>query len=200
MASVRLGTCFVLCGCVAAQLVASPAWGDAGVASCATATSHWSAPVFVSDTALRAGGVRRGVAAPFDIVIEAGPGLAGNAAALASWERAAAEWEAIITDPVTVTVEADLVVIDEPGVLGQTDAVTLTGSVAEVRDAMAQSAVTETDEGITAALPTEEQLRLLLAPNTFSAGLVTASKANLKALGFTDLDEQFGAADARVDF
>jgi hypothetical protein len=80
------------------------------------------------------------VLGPFDIVIQPGPGLAGNAAALAAWDHAAAEWEAIISDPVTVTVEADLVDLGEPGVLGQTDAVLLTRAVDEIRDPMAQSA------------------------------------------------------------
>ena len=185
---------------VAMMSLAPSASADPISTSCATATSHWSPPIAVSRDALRAGRVPRGVSAPFDIVIQPGPGLAGNAAALASWDRAAAEWEAIITDPVTVTVDADLVEIDEPGVLGQTDAVLLTGSVDEIRDPMAQSAVTEADEGITAALPTAAELELLLAPGAVFPNLMIATKANLKALGAMDLDAQLGARDARIDF
>jgi hypothetical protein len=168
--------------------------------SCATAVSRWSAPIAVSREALRASRARRGVAGSFDIVIDAGPGLAGNAAALASWERAAAEWEAIIGDPVTVTIEADLLLLEDEDVLGQTNAVLLTGSIAEVRNPMADSAVTESDEGITAALPTAAQLVLRLSPGSFSLGLVTASKANMKALGFEGLDADFGPRDATIVF
>jgi hypothetical protein len=186
---------------VALMALASSASAASVPTSCATAVSHWSAPIVVSDAVLRQSRrARRGVAAAFDIAIEPGPGLAGNPAALASWDRAAAEWEAIIGDPVTVTIDADLLLLDEPDVLGQTNAVLLTGSVAEIRTPMADSALAEADEGITAALPTAGQLVLRLPAGAFPLGLMTATKANMKALGFEDLDAQFGARDATIVF
>jgi hypothetical protein len=186
---------------VASMALASSASAASVPTSCATAVSHWSAPIVVSDAVLQQSRrARRGVGAAFDIAIEPGPGLAGNPAALASWDRAAAEWEAIIADPVTVTIDADLLLLDEPDVLGQTNAVLLTGSVAEIRNPMADSALTEADEGITAALPTPGQLVLRLPAGAFPLGLMTATKANMKALGFEDLDARFGARDATIVF
>jgi len=44
----------------------------------------------------------------FDIVINAGATPAGNAAALAAFNRAAQAWEAHIADSIPVTVNADL--------------------------------------------------------------------------------------------
>src|SRR5262249_11703241 len=47
-------------------------------------------------------------AGTFDIVLQMGPGLVGNAAASAAFERAAEFWESQFTDPVTVHIDADL--------------------------------------------------------------------------------------------
>ena len=61
------------------------------------------------------------------ININAGAGLAGNAGALAAWDRAASQWESIFTDPVLVTIDADLADL-AAGILGQASSVTLFGS------------------------------------------------------------------------
>src|SRR5262245_26474313 len=53
----------------------------------------------------------------FDIIINPGAELSGNAAAMAAFNRAANRWEAYISDPVTINVDANL----EPlgaGILG----------------------------------------------------------------------------------
>jgi hypothetical protein len=167
---------------------------------CASAASRWSPPIPITRSELaESRGAGLGLGA-FDVVIQPGAGLAGNAAALAAWDRAAASWEAIIADPITVTIAADLVDIGEPGVLGQTDPVLFLGDVDEIRDAMAAAAGAEPDDGIVDALPTAAQLRLLLAPGSAFNGEMVATKANLKALGFTGLDAQAGARDASIVF
>ena len=57
----------------------------------------------------------------FDIVLVAGPGLSANASALAAFERAAQQWEAFITDSITVTIEADLANLGDPSTIGSTN-------------------------------------------------------------------------------
>ena len=51
------------------------------------------------------------------ILINPGAGLAANLPALASFNRAAAEWGSIFSDPITVTVAADLINIPSPNVI-----------------------------------------------------------------------------------
>lgn len=136
----------------------------------------------------------------FDIVINAGAGLGGNAAALAAIERAAAQWEAYITDPITVTIEADLTNLGNNGVPGSTDLVMLGFTdYAIVRTAWINDA--DIDDGILSSLPTQAQLAITLPGGyTLLPGLAV-SKANLKAIGgFGNLDAQFGAADGTITF
>jgi len=44
----------------------------------------------------------------FDIQVNAGATLAQNAAAMDAFNRAAAQWESFIADPITVVIDADL--------------------------------------------------------------------------------------------
>jgi len=135
----------------------------------------------------------------FNIVIVAGPGLAANTAALAAFERAAAAWEARISDSITVTINADL---DSLGsnILGSTSSVALQAGYTTIRNQIVADAADETDDGIGASLPTAAQF-LATLPSGFSLdGNLVASKANLKALGFTGLDTQFGVSDGEITF
>jgi hypothetical protein len=133
----------------------------------------------------------------FDIVIVPGAGLSGNAAALAAFNRAAAQWESRISDSIIVTVNANLTVLS-PGVLGQTSSVSLSGSYTDVRGAMVADAANEADDAIVAALPAVGAFTL---PVNFSyGGNMSANKANLKALNFAGLDGTFGASDGSISF
>jgi len=141
----------------------------------------------------------------FNIVINPGATLAANAPALAAFERAAASWEAVIADPIVVTVDADLRSFGagNENVIGGALPAMLVGGYDEVRDAMVLDSAPFADEGIVGFLPTASQFTLFSnnAPDLLSyAGRLSLSKANAKALGFPDLDSQFGVSDGGIDF
>jgi hypothetical protein len=135
----------------------------------------------------------------FDIVINPTPGLAANPAALAAFERAAQLWEARIADPITVTIDAGLAAL-APGVLGQAGSVMLAGGYDGIRNLMVADATNELDDGIAASLPTAAQAGFILPTGFGLTGNLSATKANLKALGVANLDTQFGVTDATITF
>ncbi|TWU28312.1 NF038122 family metalloprotease [Bythopirellula polymerisocia] len=140
----------------------------------------------------------------FDIVINAGPTLAGNAPALAAFNRAAQQWEAFIADPITVTIDADLGMLDA-GILGGTDPVLLFDTFDVIRNAMADDAAdNETDDSIVSSLPNSSQYVAFVPTGFGFNGDLSLTKANAKALNFDnrfgDLDAQFGVADAEIIF
>jgi hypothetical protein len=118
-------------------------------------------------------------------------------AALGAFGRAAAQWEAVISTPVTVTVNAGLEDLGDSRIIGQTLSRAFYGDYDVFRDALAE--VHAQDAPIVLALPTAAQF-VALVPTGFSISGVSATKANLKALGFTDLDARYGAMDATVTF
>jgi hypothetical protein len=143
----------------------------------------------------------------FNIVIAPGTGLAGNAPALAAFNRAAQQWANFISDPITVTIDADLTSSGFPSsnIIGSTSAVALAGGYNLVRDALVADGADEADDGIVASMPTAAQFTgFLPAGRTFSGNIVI-NKANAKALGFTGLDAPpamggFGASDGEITF
>lgn len=136
------------------------------------------------------------------ININAGAGLAGNAGALAAWDRAASQWESIFTDPVLVTIDADLADL-AAGILGQASSVTLVGSYDLIRNAMVADAADEAGDAIVGFLPTAGQFSAFVPGQLGDFPIENAlagTKANLKALGFGGLDAGFGLTDATIDF
>lgn len=135
----------------------------------------------------------------FGITLNAGAALQGNPAALAAFQRAVDAWEAVIADPITITIDADLAPLAQ-GVLGQASSVTLVANYDLIRNQMVVDAADEIDDLVTAFLPTAANA-LFEVPIGFGlSGDVSATKANLKALGFTGLDNLFGATDATITF
>jgi hypothetical protein len=130
------------------------------------------------------------------IVLNAGPGLAANAEALAAWDRAVAAWERWLRDPVTIVINGDLESLP-PGVLGASTARLFANLYGTLRSAMIADA--EDDEDIVAGLPTPAQLNLLLPPGFTYPGQAVATKANLKALGF-DMSFDNAQPDAEIVF
>ena len=128
-------------------------------------------------------------------MINPGPTLAGNAPALAAFERAAQLWESFIADPITVVVDADVAPLG-PGILGSTGSELLTASFSTIRNAMVADAADEgADDAIVASLPAAANYNVTIPTGFGLNGNVFASKANLKALGFTGLDAIVGTAD-----
>ena len=135
----------------------------------------------------------------FDIVIVPGVNLAANAAALAAFNRAAQAWEARISDPITITINADMAALGA-GIIGSASSVTLQAGYSSIRNAVVADAVGELDDAITASLPTAAQFVGTVPSGSALSGLVLGTKANLKALGFTGLDDSFGVSDAAITF
>lgn len=136
----------------------------------------------------------------FNVVISPGASLLGNVPALAAFERAAATWEGLISDPITVTISADVRALGSTTILGQASSVMLAGSHDLVRNAMVADSAGQADEAVVALLPTAAQMSFTTAPGMTYAGNLSISKANAKALGFTGLDAVFGISDATIEF
>jgi hypothetical protein len=139
-----------------------------------------------------------------DIVLKAKPGLQKMPAAVESFRRAATAWEALITDPIVVTIEADMAPLG-PVRLATTDPLLLSRSYADIRDALVCDATNdESDGAIVAHLPTAGKFAALLPKGFVLSGRLASTKANLKALNFDgrfgDLDNRFGKIDAIIIF
>ena len=134
------------------------------------------------------------------ITITPGPGLAANAAALAAFDRAAASWGARLADPITVNINADLTDMGSPTVLGSTTSVFLAGGYDLIRDQMVADAAGDPHDAVVASLPTSSQFSAFVEDGFGIRSAMAATKANLKALGFQDLDLLFGESDATITF
>ncbi len=132
-----------------------------------------------------------------NIVINAGTALSANSAALAAFNRAAVKWENLLLDPVTVTIDANLASLGS-GILGQAGSTLLAGGFAGIRNAMVFDNTGGALQALTDALPTSANA--FVPTNRGLTNNLAASKANLKALGFTGLDAQYGVADAEITF
>jgi hypothetical protein len=189
-----------VCGLLCVTLAPGAGWAIEST-ECATAmTRVQPAPIAVSRDDLAAS--RLGLfAVPalsgLHIVLVPDAGLAANSAALDAFGRAAAQWEAVISTPVTVTVNAGLEDLGDSRIIGQTLAVTFSGDYDIIRNAIVD--VHAEDAPIVTSLPAAAQF-MALVPTGFRLTGISATKANLKALGFTDLDTMYGASDATVTF
>jgi hypothetical protein len=134
------------------------------------------------------------------ITIEAGAGLAGNAAALAAFNRAALAWSSRLSDPITVTVNADLATLGNPSVIGSASSVMLGGAYTAVRDQLVADASDEADDAIVASLPTAAQFNASMNAGFSLDGNIFLTKANAKALGYQGMDFLFGLSDGTITF
>lgn len=192
-----------LCGIVLAAavlLAAQPSRADVADATCATAATLVApAPLQVSASVLEAARKRsKTLASGLDIVLVPGAGLAANAGALAAFERAAARWEAVFSDPIVVTIDADFADLGNPAIIGQAGSVLLQGPFDLIRDALVADA--DADDDVVAAMPTAAEFSASLPAGFSLSGNVMGTKASLKALGFTGLDDDFGVSDATITF
>ncbi len=139
-------------------------------------------------------------AAALTIIINAGASLQGNTAALDAFNRAAGKWQSILTDDITVTIDADLLNIGSSSIIAQAGSVQLGASYDTIRDQMALDASDESDDGIVALLPTAAQFSAIVPLGFGINNAIVATKANLKAMGFAGLDVAFGASDGTIEF
>lgn len=131
------------------------------------------------------------------ININAGANLAANGAALAAFNRAAAQWEVLFDDDIEVNINADLASLGN-GILGSASSVVLATDFNTMRNMMVSDA--DADDGILSALPTLNQFNATLPTGFGLTGNLSANKAAMKAMGFTGLDTQFGSNDATITF
>jgi len=98
----------------------------------------------------------RGATNKSNIDFRIGPGLSGNAQAVAAFELAAQAWEAILKDPITLTLDLNFRSLSNPSVLGQTLSVFQFMDFDEVRQLMMNDA--QPGNEILYDLPTFAQL------------------------------------------
>lgn len=137
-----------------------------------------------------------------NINLNANLALSGNSAAFDAFRRAADTWESVLTDDVTVTIDAGLQSLGA-SVLGSTGNVSLAASYADFRGLLIADEAADSGgtNAIVAALPEVSGLSFYV-PTDFSISGISASKANLKALGVNGafLDTTFGLADGAINF
>jgi hypothetical protein len=124
-----------------------------------------------------------GAAQASTISINAGAGLAANPAALAAFNRAADTLEALFSDPVVISINANLAVLGA-GIIGSTNSTLLAGGFDLVRNAVVADGADEPDDTIVASLPTAAQFLGLVPAGGGLNGNIVLSQANAKALGF----------------
>ena len=124
----------------------------------------------------------------FSIAINAGSGLSGNTAALAAFNRAGAMWAQYISNPITITIDADLTStgFNSANIIGQTESTFVYDTFNNTRNAIAAQAVTEQGDAILNYLPTQAQFNANVPSGvTLNTNFIIATKANFKALGYT---------------
>lgn len=151
-----------------------------------------------TDLELEPGGGQVSALGSFDIVINPGPTLAGNAAALDAFNRAADQWEAFISDPITVTIDAELLNLGASNVIGEASSIIINGGYTTLRNLLASDA--DADDAILSSLPNAAQFNATLPTGITLSGKLAGNKSALKAIGLTGLDSQFGATDAMISF
>ena len=129
----------------------------------------------------------------FTIQINAGAALAANAPALAAMNAAAAAWQALFTDPVTVILDVDFGSLGND-VIGSalSSFVSPDAGYGAVRGQMISDNFGSVTQGVTDAVPTV--LNALVPTGVTTSPIMT--KANAKALGFTVP----AGADATITF
>ena len=140
------------------------------------------------------------IASGTTIAIGPGAGLAGNAEALAAFNRAANSWSQWLTDPISVRIDADLVDTGNDSVIASTGALFLQAPFDTVRNQMVFDALIDeaSDDAILAAMPAAASYSTFINAGFLLTANIAATKANLKAMGFAGLDAAFGATDAVI--
>jgi hypothetical protein len=130
--------------------------------------------------------------------------LANNAAALAAFDRAAADWSGRFTNDITINISAGLSSsFTDPHIIGNTSAVKFQSPYDFFRGWLQSSAAKDPNDGIVAAVPDLAHFSAALPTGISFSGAFITTKANFKALGFgsvIDLDKTYGANDATITF
>jgi hypothetical protein len=126
--------------------------------------------------------------------------LASNTDALAAFNGAADQWEAIFSDSIEVNIAAGLADLGTTGIIANAGSVELQAGYDLIRDQMVLDAADEFDDAVVAALPTAATFTVAVPIGFGLNGNLSLTKANAKAIGFTGLDTSFGTNDATITF
>lgn len=132
-----------------------------------------------------------------------GPGLAGNQAAVEAFQRAAREWEKLLKDPITITIDINFQPLANPFVVGQTLATQSEVDYNELRQLLIDDS--QAGEDLVQKLPTFQQLiegilewpanRPPVLPPNYTVEdilpLIELNRANALALGMSPSDLPF---------
>jgi hypothetical protein len=130
----------------------------------------------------------------FQIVLNAGPTLLANAPALAAWQLAVGDLEAVISDSVTVVIDADLASLP-PNVLGSAGSTQYLLPFDDARAAMISDGGPD-ESALLGALPTLAQFSSDLPPGFSPDTDMLMTSANCRALGLGCTP----SADATITF
>lgn len=139
----------------------------------------------------------------FQIEIIPGLNLRNEFGALDAVDRAARQWEAMLADPITVTIHVDLSFTPNSipdSVLGFARPVEVELPYAQVRAAMQADGLIEQDDSILASLPSPESIEFAYPGSLRYDDRISLTKANLKALGlhWDAFDDELGVSDGQI--
>jgi hypothetical protein len=138
------------------------------------------------------------------IILRATANLDGNAPAKAAFVRAAAEWENLVSSPVTIYIDADYGPDNfgqawPSGVLGSTSSPSLTSSYSVVRSNLIAGANTPAKSAVYNALPTNT-VPLETDSGAGTANTVSVSSSIARAIGLLNPTAQSTDTAARIGF
>jgi subtilisin-like proprotein convertase family protein len=125
-----------------------------------------------------------------DIVLNKGPNLLNNAAASAAFDRAAAFFESIFHDPITVVIDAEIAPLGS-NVLGQASSIRMGDTFDTLRNYLVSDA-DPGSEGFVSQLPDESGFFSTMPDSSYSISGASATRANLLALGVPASELDFG--------
>jgi hypothetical protein len=133
----------------------------------------------------------------FAVNVTSGTGFAANAQAQAAFQRAINTWESLVASPINVNVDVDLEDLGSPSIIGGANSVFLEAGYDVIRN---QWVANSPGKPLVASLPTAAQFSGFVPTGFSLSGILVATKANLKAMGFTGLDGSFGTPDGSITF
>jgi hypothetical protein len=138
----------------------------------------------------------------FEINLIPGPGLQANPDALASFRRAAADWESRISNPIRINVTADLGTFSDPNIIGATGygSENLNLDYTTVRDKLVARA-SRPGNDILNYLPDSAHARAIVPTGaTYDATTIGLTRANQKALGLVPNGKSDTVIDGQITF
>ncbi len=120
--------------------------------------------------------------------------------ATAALNLAGSSWSSKLLDPVTINITVNMTNLNDTRVIGNASSIDLQSSYTPLRNLLVSDAANEANDGIVKYLPTANQFSAYLPTGITTTGYLLATKADLKALGETNLDSLYGINDGTINF